>query len=84
MGLKENVIIGNLIPAGTGLPSYRDIMLSALKPDSEKYDLDDSPDEDFDIVDEEDEEIDDLDVETADVAVSGDADDVDLEGEIDD
>ncbi len=25
MGLKENVIIGKLIPAGTGLPRYRDV-----------------------------------------------------------
>ena len=25
LGLKENVIIGKLIPAGTGLPRYRDI-----------------------------------------------------------
>ena len=28
-GLKENVIIGKLIPAGTGMPRYRDIMTSA-------------------------------------------------------
>jgi DNA-directed RNA polymerase subunit beta' len=26
-GLKENVIIGNLIPAGTGMPVYRDLIL---------------------------------------------------------
>jgi DNA-directed RNA polymerase subunit beta' len=25
VGLKENVIIGRLIPAGTGLPQYRNI-----------------------------------------------------------
>ena len=25
VGLKENVIIGKLIPAGTGVPKYRDI-----------------------------------------------------------
>jgi len=37
MGLKENVIIGNLIPAGTGLPAYRDIILNAVKPDSQTY-----------------------------------------------
>ena len=24
-GLKENVIVGHLIPAGTGLPQYREI-----------------------------------------------------------
>jgi DNA-directed RNA polymerase subunit beta' len=26
-GLKENVIMGRLIPAGTGLPKYRDLDL---------------------------------------------------------
>jgi DNA-directed RNA polymerase subunit beta' len=29
MGLKENVIIGKLIPAGTGLPRYRDVAVEA-------------------------------------------------------
>ena len=28
VGLKENVLIGNLIPAGTGMKRYRDIHLS--------------------------------------------------------
>jgi len=28
LGLKENVIIGRLIPAGTGLPSYRSLELA--------------------------------------------------------
>jgi DNA-directed RNA polymerase subunit beta' len=31
MGLKENVIIGKLIPAGTGLPRYRDISVEATE-----------------------------------------------------
>jgi DNA-directed RNA polymerase subunit beta' len=31
MGLKENVIIGKLIPAGTGLPVYRDISVEATE-----------------------------------------------------
>ena len=41
MGLKENVIIGKLIPAGTGLKKYRDcspVLLSSYTdstPDSE-------------------------------------------------
>jgi DNA-directed RNA polymerase subunit beta' len=26
-GLKENVIVGRFIPAGTGMPTYRDIYL---------------------------------------------------------
>ena len=29
VGLKENVIIGKLIPAGTGMPEYRDIETEA-------------------------------------------------------
>ncbi|HUP87028.1 MAG TPA: DNA-directed RNA polymerase subunit beta', partial [Acidimicrobiales bacterium] len=29
LGLKENIIIGKLIPAGTGMPLYRDIELDA-------------------------------------------------------
>ncbi len=28
LGLKENVIIGKLIPAGTGMPRYRTIKLA--------------------------------------------------------
>ncbi|HEV7950848.1 MAG TPA: DNA-directed RNA polymerase subunit beta' [Glaciihabitans sp.] len=31
MGLKENVIIGKLIPAGTGLPKYRDVSVEATE-----------------------------------------------------
>jgi DNA-directed RNA polymerase subunit beta' len=31
IGLKENVIIGKLIPAGTGMKRYRDISLSTDK-----------------------------------------------------
>ena len=30
-GLKENVIIGHLIPAGTGMPGYRKLRLEAEK-----------------------------------------------------
>ncbi len=33
LGLKENVIIGKLIPAGTGMPIYRDIALSTDIPE---------------------------------------------------
>ncbi len=33
LGLKENVIIGKLIPAGTGMPTYRDIALSTDIPE---------------------------------------------------
>jgi DNA-directed RNA polymerase subunit beta' len=31
MGLKENVIIGKLIPAGTGLARYRDVSVDATE-----------------------------------------------------
>ncbi|HUP49484.1 MAG TPA: DNA-directed RNA polymerase subunit beta', partial [Thermoanaerobaculia bacterium] len=31
-GLKENVIVGRLIPAGTGMPTYRDIFLEKDEP----------------------------------------------------
>jgi DNA-directed RNA polymerase subunit beta' len=34
-GLKENVIMGLLIPAGTGLTYYRQIDVQALRPESE-------------------------------------------------
>ena len=33
VGLKENVIIGKLIPAGTGLKRYRDIQLDTGMPE---------------------------------------------------
>ena len=31
-GLKENVIVGRLIPAGTGMPTYRDVFLEKDEP----------------------------------------------------
>ena len=38
MGLKENVIIGKLIPAGTGLPKYRNVSVEATEEaKSERY-----------------------------------------------
>ena len=37
LGLKENVIIGKLIPAGTGLDNYQDIDVVELEND--KYDI---------------------------------------------
>ena len=30
VGLKENVIIGKLIPAGTGMPRYKDIEIKEM------------------------------------------------------
>ena len=40
-GLKENVIIGKLIPAGTGLAIYRDVEVKANYPVEEAEELDD-------------------------------------------
>ena len=34
-GLKENVAVGRLIPAGTGLPELRDIIVGGSKDDEE-------------------------------------------------
>ena len=69
VGLKENVIIGKLIPAGTGLKRYRDIQLDtgmpeeipaeseetaeALPEDEEFLTMDDADEEILDDVDEE-------------------------------
>ena len=40
LGLKENVIIGKLIPAGTGLACYRDVEVErAPKPEDEEEQL---------------------------------------------
>lgn len=39
-GLKENVIMGRLIPAGTGMKAYRDIRVK-LVPETEDFDLQD-------------------------------------------
>ncbi len=38
-GLKENVIIGRLIPAGTGFGKNRDIMVRKIQEESETYDV---------------------------------------------
>ena len=48
IGLKENIIIGKLIPAGTGMPAYRDIAASA--PDYQPMEFYSSaPDDEADI-----------------------------------
>jgi DNA-directed RNA polymerase subunit beta' len=40
LGLKENVIIGKLIPAGTGMPRYRNIRIK--DPSEAQYELEDT------------------------------------------
>ena len=32
LGLKENVIMGHLIPAGTGLKKFREVLVESKKP----------------------------------------------------
>jgi DNA-directed RNA polymerase subunit beta' len=49
LGLKENIIIGKLIPAGTGSPGYKEIETSA--PDYQPMDYWSSESEDQDIAD---------------------------------
>ena len=44
IGLKENVIIGKLIPAGTGMKRYRDVHLSTDIGLEDTLDLDDELD----------------------------------------
>jgi len=60
MGLKENVLIGKLIPAGTGMPCYNDVEVKKLNTaeDDEFYEkygsiaYTEPEDEDFDDADE--------------------------------
>jgi DNA-directed RNA polymerase subunit beta' len=49
LGLKENIIIGKLIPAGTGMPQYRNIATSA--PDYEPMEYYTTGDEEQDLAD---------------------------------
>jgi DNA-directed RNA polymerase subunit beta' len=49
LGLKENIIIGKLIPAGTGLPRYRSVATHA--PDYQPMDYYSSGDDDQDLAD---------------------------------
>ena len=50
VGLKENVIIGKLIPAGTGMSLYRKVDLKLDKPDYSE-EIDDLLNDDFETVD---------------------------------
>ena len=45
IGLKENVIIGKLIPAGTGMKRYRDLRLDSDVMEEEYLDFEDEFDE---------------------------------------
>ena len=51
IGLKENVLIGKLIPAGTGMRKYRDVTLDTGKKPEEEVELEEAEDfEDFDMI----------------------------------
>ena len=52
IGLKENVIIGKLIPAGTGMKRYRSIKLNTDMEEEDEIMLADDDDIDLDILDE--------------------------------
>ena len=53
IGMKENVIIGKLIPAGTGMKRYRNIKLSSDIDENEEIAFDDFDDfDDTDVADE--------------------------------
>ncbi len=53
IGLKENVLIGKLIPAGTGMKRYRSIKLSSDIDENEEIAFDDFDDfDDTDVADE--------------------------------
>jgi DNA-directed RNA polymerase subunit beta' len=85
IGLKENVIIGKLIPAGTGMKRYRDTrlstdenLLSRLSPEDEfSFDVGAYEDEDEELAFTEDEEITDEDIVKEDIADEDVAEDID-------
>ncbi|MDO4261232.1 MAG: DNA-directed RNA polymerase subunit beta' [Eubacteriales bacterium] len=49
IGLKENVIIGKLIPAGTGMKRYRDVKLNTDLEEDDSLDLSEEEDEILDL-----------------------------------
>jgi DNA-directed RNA polymerase subunit beta' len=42
-GLKENIVMGRLIPAGTGLIRYRDILVANPDPEPEEEVVEEAP-----------------------------------------
>ena len=64
IGLKENVIIGKLIPAGTGMKQYRNVLLDTTLPDSLIVEKEEEAESEYEEIDEEiDMEMDDIDEE---------------------
>ena len=80
VGLKENVLIGKLIPAGTGMKRYRSVKLDT---EMEEVNFFDEDDEDYDY-DEDFEELEDVNSEETVFEQLDAADDIDpLDGEDD-
>ena len=86
IGLKENVIIGKLIPAGTGMKRYRDVRLDSTMPEpevpeeetAEELQDEEIKDEEMITMDEEIQDDEEFDVEESDADEADDlADDVD-------
>ena len=75
IGLKENIIIGKLIPAGTGMKRYRNVQLSTDAELQDTFSFDEETD-DFDPADDEEMAVDDMDLETD---FDGEADDAEAE-----
>ena len=49
--MKENVIIGKLIPAGTGMKRYRNIKLDSDVNNDDEIDFDDFDDDSYEDID---------------------------------
>ncbi|MBR2401456.1 MAG: DNA-directed RNA polymerase subunit beta', partial [Lachnospiraceae bacterium] len=60
IGLKENVIIGKLIPAGTGMKRYRDVTLSTDYKEADTFEMEEVEADDFEVDDMMDEPTDDF------------------------
>ena len=54
IGLKENVIIGKLIPAGTGMRRYREVSLDTTIADESKVEVPEIIEEEVDLIDDDD------------------------------
>ena len=75
IGLKENVIIGKLIPAGTGMKRYRNVKLDITGTDDYKFDqMADYDDDDLDFTDDSELELSEMGDEIADVSEDFDID----------
>ena len=79
IGLKENVIIGKLIPAGTGMKQYRNVLLDTSLPDSLVVEKEEEPKAEYEEIDIDEES----DMEDADLEEDAAEDVLDAEAEAD-